>query len=176
MVHHTDWPRRIGTSLAIAVAMSAAAGAFAAATAVADPAVHETTTSSCCDEQNPNPTDPLDPNFSYTHTVRTLRTSPNSPEFNGPGRTPTSHERTTYTSTFSGSATDPSADAVLTIVGRTTNNTTLNFPGANAYTDRGVGVTTYADGRTETMKCVSHTTRPSAFSPKQTTSSFTKCH
>jgi len=171
MVHHTDWPRRIGTSLATAVAMSAVAGAFAAATAVADPAVHETTTSSCCDEP-----DPFDPNFSYTQTVRTLRTSPNSPEFNGTGRTPTSHTRSTSISTSSGSATDPSADAILTIVGRTTINTTLNFPGANAYTDRSVGVTTYTDGRTETMKCVSHTTRPSAFSPEQTTSNFTKCH
>ena len=90
MVHHTHWPRRIGTSLATAVAMSAVAGAFAAATAVADPAVHETTTSSCCDEP-----DPFDPNFSYTQTVRTLRTSPNSPEFNGTGRTPTSHTRST---------------------------------------------------------------------------------
>ena len=172
MAHETNWPRAIGTALMIAAGTNLLAGAFAGATAFADPAVHETTTSTCCD-----PPDPFDPNFSFTETDKTLRTSPNAPEFTKRATTPTSHTSSSYTLTFSGSTTDPTADAITTVEGRSTNNTTLNYAGANAYTDRSTAVTTYADGTTETTTCITHVTRASAFSPKQpTTTSFTRCH
>jgi hypothetical protein len=145
------------------------AGAMGAAIAAAEPAVHDTTSFSCCD--------PPDPTFSYTQTDKSLLTSPSAPNFTLHGKTPTSHTRSTYAYTFAGSATDPTADATTTGTGRSTNNTTLNYAGANAYTAIDTFTTTYADGTTETTKCVSHTTRASAFSPKQpTTTNFIRCH
>jgi hypothetical protein len=164
MVHEANWPARIGSALVIAAGITVAVGAMGAAIAAAEPAVHDTST--CCD--------PPDPTFSSTD--KTLLTSPNAQVFTLHGKTPTSHTRSSYTFTFVGSPTDPTADATTTGTGRLTNNTTLNYAGANAYTARDTFTTTYADGTTETTKCVTHVTRASAFSPKQpTTTSFSKC-